>query len=168
MPTVQREKLGLAMPDFADKPAKVADFCRLVGIGRQRVTTLRTNGQITGATLGEWVRSYCENLREAAAGRSNGDGPLNLAQERAALAQAQRRRLEREERVAAGELINRARALESYCRAARTIRDGVLSVPARISVMLVGVDDERDIDRMLTDALREELHRVARMGAGDE
>jgi phage terminase Nu1 subunit (DNA packaging protein) len=149
------------MPEFDRGPAKVADFCRLVGISRQRVTTLRQNGQITGTTLAEWIGSYCAGLRERAAGRDPGGGPLNLAQERAALALAQRRKLDREARIAEGNFVPKAQAVASATKAGMAIRDAMLSVPGRVAAQLAVLDDERAIERVLADVIRAELTRLA-------
>lgn len=62
----------------------------IVGISEARVSQLHAEGVFAeGSTLGDWVAAYCDRLREQAAGRFT-DGPLDLAQERAALARAQR------------------------------------------------------------------------------
>ncbi len=64
----------------------------LVGVTRQTIQIAVAEGRIpSGLTLGETLRAYCARLREQAAGRMGSEvGPLDLAQERAALARAQR------------------------------------------------------------------------------
>ena len=64
----------------------------LVGVSRQAIQTAVAEGRIpSDLTLGETLRAYCARLREQAAGRMGSEvGPLDLAQERAALARAQR------------------------------------------------------------------------------
>lgn len=67
----------------------------------------------------------------------------------------------------AGRLVDAQAAVKSAQRAGMASRDAILSVPGRIAAQLVGMDDEREIERLLTEALRAELSRVARMGDGD-
>jgi terminase small subunit / prophage DNA-packing protein len=141
-------------------PPTAASFARLVGVSRQRAAILREQGVVSGDTLAEWVGSYCANLREQAAGHG-GEGQLVLAQERAALAAAQRRRIEREERIAAGSYLLTADVVKSQTRAGMAIRDAMLAVPGRTAATLAGMDDERAIDRYLTTELRAELTRLA-------
>jgi phage terminase Nu1 subunit (DNA packaging protein) len=67
-----------------------ADFAWLVGRSEGRVSQLCTDGTLQpGATGLEWLRQFVDRLSSEAAGRHT-DGPLDLAQERAALARVQR------------------------------------------------------------------------------
>jgi phage terminase Nu1 subunit (DNA packaging protein) len=71
-----------------------AAFGALVGISQQAVSELIRTGVLgPDDTADEWLLAYCLRLREQAAGRAS-DGPLDLAQERAALAREQRLGLE--------------------------------------------------------------------------
>ena len=88
-----------------------------------------------------------------------------------------RAKAEREEHMAAlakmevaereGRLIDAAQAAKSNTRAGMAIRDGVLSVPGRIAAQLVGIEDEREIERIITAALRDELTRIAHSVGSD-
>jgi phage terminase Nu1 subunit (DNA packaging protein) len=73
---------------------QMTEFAELVNITVGRVSQLIADGILPPAgTLLEWLHAYCARLREQAAGRAS-DGPLDLAQERAALARAQREGIE--------------------------------------------------------------------------
>lgn len=66
-----------------------AQFAELVGVTQQAISALVGRGVLTaGDTAGQWLRDYCENLREQAAGRAS-MGDLDLVQERARLAKEQ-------------------------------------------------------------------------------
>lgn len=79
-------------------------FGELVGISQPAVSDLMTRGVLTdGATLGDWLLDYCRHIREQAAGRAT-NGDLDLATERAALARAQREKIEMQNDVTRGEL----------------------------------------------------------------
>lgn len=64
-------------------------FGDAVGISQQAVSDLLARGVIMhGQSAGEWLLSYCANLREVAAGRQAGEG-FDLPTERARLAREQ-------------------------------------------------------------------------------
>lgn len=68
-----------------------ADFAQLVGVSEARVSQLVADGVLArGDTVQQWLVSYCERLRDQAAGRMGEYGGLDLVQERAALAREQR------------------------------------------------------------------------------
>mgnify|MGYP000356438958 CR=1 FL=1 len=81
-----------------------ADFGRLVGISQQAVSKIVASGVIDPSMSGQqMLHAYCSHLRETAAGRASG-GTLDLVEERAALAKAQRERIEMQNGVTRGEL----------------------------------------------------------------
>ncbi len=66
-----------------------AQFGELVGISQPAVSDLLSRGVMTeGQPCGVWLKQYCGNLREVAAGRL-ASGDLDLATERARLAREQ-------------------------------------------------------------------------------
>lgn len=74
-----------------------AQFASIVGIGQSAVSDLLARGVIKPGMLGgAWVRDYCSNLREQAAGRG-ADG--ELAHQRSELARVSRERAEIKLRV---------------------------------------------------------------------
>lgn len=78
-------------------------FADAVGIGQPAVSKLISEGVLPEAgTFGDWLRAYCGRLREQAAGRYS-EGDLDLAQERAALARAQREGIEIKNAVLRGQ-----------------------------------------------------------------
>ena len=71
-----------------------AVFAGLVGVSEGRVSQLASEGLLPdGGSMRQWLLAYCGRLREQAAGRYT-EGPLDLSQERAALAREQRLGLE--------------------------------------------------------------------------
>ena len=87
-----------------DAPVRQTEFAEIVGITQPAVSQLQFEGTLRpGEPLRAWLLAYCHRLREQAAGRATGNG-LSLADERAALAKAQRERVERENAIARGEL----------------------------------------------------------------
>lgn len=76
------------MIDLTQQVSQAA-FGEVVGISQPAVSDLLARGVIAhGQTAGEWLKAYCANLREVAAGRLAGEG-YDLATERARLAREQ-------------------------------------------------------------------------------
>ena len=74
------------------EPCTQQAFGDLVGISQPAVSDHMASGEmIPGETAGEWLRDYCEHLREQAAGRG-ADG--ELAHQRAELTRVNRERAE--------------------------------------------------------------------------
>lgn len=77
-----------------NSPITQKTFGDLVGISQQAVSDLlRREVMETGEPASTWLQKYCAHLREHAAGRATA-GELDLGAERAALARAQRERIE--------------------------------------------------------------------------
>ena len=80
---------GYTMKQVLNKAMTQQAFADLVGISQPAVSDLQTRGVILGGQTGAvWLHSYCEHLREVAAGRTS-SGDLDLVQERARLAKEQ-------------------------------------------------------------------------------
>jgi hypothetical protein len=63
-------------------------------------------------------------------------------------------------------LVSAADAVKSATRAGMAIRDAMLSLPGRLAATLASMEDEREIERYLTDQLRAELTRLAQRAPG--
>jgi phage terminase Nu1 subunit (DNA packaging protein) len=82
------------MFDSLNQSISQADLSRLTGRSEGRVSQWAADGTLKpGATGLEWLHAVINRLSEEAAGRAS-DGPLDLSQERAALARAQRELIE--------------------------------------------------------------------------
>lgn len=87
-----------------NKVANQRDFAQIIGVSEAAVSNMKTAGVISrGQTMGEWLLAYSAHMREQAAGRAT-KGDLDLATERAALARAQREKIEMQNAVTRGEL----------------------------------------------------------------
>jgi phage terminase Nu1 subunit (DNA packaging protein) len=114
------------------RPITQAEFAALVGLGETRVSQLVADGVLEkGVSAHEWLRAYCERLREVAAGRASGEvGGLDLVQERAALARQQRLNLEVKGAVLAGEYGPISLLAEVLAAASQAIVDRLDQLPA--------------------------------------
>ena len=83
-----------------DAPISQAEFAQLIGVSEARVSQLVAEKVITrGDTAHEWLLSYCERLRDQAAGRAGSDG-ADLVYERALLTRSQREAQDLKNKVA--------------------------------------------------------------------
>ena len=81
-----------------------ASIAEIIGISQQAISEIERRGVCDrGMTLLQWWRTYTNHLREQAAGRL-ASGDLDLATERAALARAQREKIEMQNAVTRKEL----------------------------------------------------------------
>ena len=81
---------------------------------------------------------------------------------RARVALAHAKRAERLEKLAAGELLDRAEVAKFIATSFTMIRDGLLSLPDRLAGVLAGVDETAEVRRMLMTDVRALLEKLAR------
>ena len=119
------------------------------------------------------VQGYIEYLNEQipnkSSGENSGDARADANIERAKLLKhkAELARLEEEEKK--GLLVNAEAEKKEVFKLARVVRNGVLSVPARISQNLANEEDPNIIYRLLEAALIEILTEIADLAeSGDE
>lgn len=79
-----------------DEKAKQTEFASLIGATQQAVSKHLDNGTLVrGGTYRQWLRAYCEKLRDEASGRTASDQRLRLdeARTREAVANARSKEL---------------------------------------------------------------------------
>ncbi len=109
-----------------------AAFGSLVGISQPAVSDLVSRGILRdGESVGEWLKAYCGNLREQAAGRL-ASGDLDLATERAGLARAQREKVEMQNAVTRRELAPVALLEQVLSKVGRQIAGILEAVPVQL------------------------------------
>lgn len=107
-------------------------FGELVGISQQAVSDLvRRDVLAAGDPASVWLHDYCAHLREQAAGRAAA-GDLDLAAERAALARAQRERIEMQNAVTRRELAPVARLEMALATMGRKVAAVLEAIPGDI------------------------------------
>jgi phage terminase Nu1 subunit (DNA packaging protein) len=142
-----------------------AEFARIVGVSAGRVSQLvRSNVLDDKGTLADWLLSYCDQLRTHAAGRAS-SGPLDLTQERAALAQAQRRIAEIKRRQLDDELIEVEAVRNHWSGMATRYRDCWLLLPHRLGSLLA-MRDAEFVVRALDEEVRKILTDLSEGGDG--
>jgi phage terminase Nu1 subunit (DNA packaging protein) len=109
-----------------------ATFGELVGISQQAVSGLAARGVIDASMAGQqMLLAYCSHLREQAAGRA-ASGSLNLVDERAKLAKAQRERIELENAVTRKELAPVALMVEVLAKAGAKVAGILDGIPGAV------------------------------------
>ena len=117
--------------DLTEKVSQVK-FGALVGISGGTVSDLIHRGILKrGGTLQEWGQAYCSRLREQAAGRA-ASGALDLAQERAHLAQEQRMLTAVKRQIAEGEVAPIASLSVALAKVSAQIAAILEPIPAKI------------------------------------
>ena len=143
----------------------VSEFAELVGVSTRTVSDLvkrkiieRTTGGLAHPGA---LRKYVANLRETAAGRG-GAAAAAVSANRAELLRIQaasaKARFDREQ----GELVTVADVEAHWASALRTLRSGVMAIPARVASRVPGVTREMAYEMDLE--VRELLTELARNG----
>jgi len=137
----------------------------LLGVTARTVTELGRRGIIRRAGRGRWplaesIRLYCEHLRETAAGRAGADAdgrPLDLAAERAKLARAQRERVELDNAVRRGELVEVEGIRGRYAGMVTAAKSKLLGVPSKAKGRLphLVIEDIETLEELIHEALAE-------------
>lgn len=110
-----------------------AEFAELIGVSEARVSQLISEGVITrGDSAAVWLVSYCERLRDMAAGRMGETNGLDLVQERAALAREQRIGQKIKNDVAAGTYAPIELLADVLANASQAMVDRFDQVPATL------------------------------------
>ncbi len=137
---------------------------------------------VNAQTVTKWAAAGCPVARHGSRGRralfnvakvvawrvdtarEKDDGPLNLGAERAALARAQRLKLEREAKVRAGELIERARVEGEFADIATFVKTRLRAIPSAVAVELVSAaaSGPAAVSGLLLRRVDAALHELAR------
>lgn len=118
-----------------------AAFGALVGVSRQAVVDAAGRGVVSeGMTARAMLLAYCSHLREMAAGRGASSG-ADLAAERAALAIAQRERVELQNAVTRGELVRAAVVERELASQLVALRESLEVLADRLSAVLAAETD---------------------------
>jgi phage terminase Nu1 subunit (DNA packaging protein) len=128
-----------------DTPVSQSEFARLVGRSEGRVSQLVGDGTLQpGATAGEWLKAYVDRLSREAAGRAS-DGPLDLVQERAALARSQRESVDLRNAVLRGEYAPISLLSQVLATASQAVAERFEHLPAHLRKTCPNLtDDERE------------------------
>jgi terminase small subunit / prophage DNA-packing protein len=115
-----------------DKPTTQRRFAKIIGVSEAAVSQMVARGLLDkDQSLGAWLLSYCEDIREKAAGRA-AVGDLDLATERAALARASREKIDLQNAVTRKQLAPVSLIEEVLARAGARVAGVLDAVPGTI------------------------------------
>ena len=118
-----------------------ARFAAAVGISQQSVSDLVRKGVLAeGDAPDAWLLAYCSRLRGMAAAR-HPEGPLDLAQERSALARVQRIGVELRNAVLRSEFAPTAMLTRVLADTSKAVAEHIDHLPARIKTACPALPD---------------------------
>lgn len=124
------------------RPINEAAFGELVGISQQAVSEfLEAVSLAPGVSASEMLAAYCDRLREQAAGRLGDTDGLDLVQERAALARAQREGHEIKNAVARGEYASINLMAQTLAMASQAVVERFEQLPGTLKKSCPHLDD---------------------------
>lgn len=144
----------------------VAEAAAAIDIGERRFFELLEDNVIVrkardaGYDLDEVILDYIRHLRKVAAGRGT-DNELDLAGERAKLAQAQTEGIALKNAVARGEYVLMGEVIRQVEGSYVVIRQRMLSIPGKLSDALRNQDDREVINTALLEEITEALNELS-------
>ncbi|MBK1835023.1 hypothetical protein [Roseibacillus ishigakijimensis] len=165
-----RDKIGPA-PEEKKQPVDLlaralllADFVKLSGLDPRRIQQLKKEGHIPDNGRGKYrfehLRAYVAYLQGLVQRRrieSDSPDKLDLDQERALKEREQRRKLERENALAEGKLVDAAEVDAMNAEVDGIIRSNMLAIPARMAGELAGIEEPREVQLALDQVIRKSL-----------
>lgn len=153
---------------YLDAPISQAEFAQIVGVSEASVSSRISNGVLVrGDTAHAWLIAYCEHLRDQAAGRLGETLGLDLVQERAGLARAQREAQELKNAVARREFAPVGLLTDVLALASSAVVDRFDQVPGQLLKSCPDLSDEAraTVLRVLGDARNEWMRSTAKLVA---
>lgn len=149
-------------------PVQQATLAQIVGVSKQAINAMVQDGKLPDCkTMGEMLSAYCERLRGQAAGRlgSESEGGLDLVQERAGLAQAQRIAQELKNAVSTGEYAPIGLLSDVLGMASSAVADRLGHLEGALRKSCPGIDDEvmAVVLRVVTSARNEWIRSTSKL-----
>ncbi len=108
-------------------------------------------------TVQAFRKKIIKALQDAAGGREKQESSLDLDQQRARKEKAMADKIERENLMAEGKLVEAEEVRAMNAEVAGVIRSNMLAIPSRLAGELSGVDEPREIQAVLDEAIRRAL-----------
>lgn len=141
-----------------------AALAELLGISERALRQHAANGVLVQVGRGRFdrdasVRTYCEHLREMAAGRGGAAAVETLSAERARLAKEQADQYALKNAGLRGELLDAKECERKWTDACRCIRSAMLAIPSRVRQQLPHLT--RTDAALIDDEIRRALTELA-------
>ena len=138
-----------------------------IDLSTRKVSDLfKGNPELREASLDEIRIFYIRDLREKAAGRYS-KGSLDLSQERAHLARAQRIKCELETDVLRKNLLPREQVVNEFGEAVTRYRAKMLALPVKAAAVVSGLDSVPEVESIIKNLVHEALEELVGIAAGD-
>lgn len=151
---------------YLDAHISQAEFAQMVGVSEASISKRVSDGVLTrGECVHAWLVAYCEHLRDQAAGRLGETLGLDLVQERAGLARAQRESQELKNAVARGEFAPIGILADVLALASSAIVDRLDQLEGQLRKACPDLPEEarQVILRVIADARNEWIRATARL-----
>jgi phage terminase Nu1 subunit (DNA packaging protein) len=134
------------------------DMARLLGCTASHIRTLTREGHLVKAGRARWnvrasLLTYLEHIRQLAVKRGRNDDPMKL--ERIRVLKAQAEKIEKQNQIAAGEMLQATAVEREWANLLRDVRSALLAVPSRCGASLphLTAHDIAAVDREIKSAL---------------
>ena len=145
----------------------LTDLAEHLGLSRNSVSEMIRERKLPSYPTGkvdidECRLLYIDRLRMQAAGRlGDGDGDLDLTEERARKAKHEADRIEMQNAVTRGDLLPREDVDAAVMGAFARVRARVIGLPTKVAPMVVGMEVPAEIEVVVRKAVNEALKELA-------
>lgn len=139
-----------------------AEFAQHMGVSQQAISKLAQRGVFPkGGTLDEWRQAYVRHLIDLASGHVSEDGALDITEERALLARAQRVKLEIETEKLKGTLVPVDQVELTWTSMLAAARAKLIVIPQRAAAQVVAAGSRAEAEEILRTLIWEALSELA-------
>ena len=164
---IEPEKIAPVKIDILEQKIYLADFCNLVDLDPRRVQQLKKEGRLIDRGRGKYflshAKDYIQYLQELVQRRKiepERKGDLDPNYQRARKEKAMADKIEMENDVRRGELVDAAEHDKMNAEVDGIVRSNFLALAPRLASDLAGMDDPREIQVMLDDEIRRVLSEL--------
>jgi phage terminase Nu1 subunit (DNA packaging protein) len=159
-PEIAKAKEGPLAGNSGAIPESLGEegMARLLGCTASHIRTLSREGHLVKAGRARWnvrasLLTYLEHIRQLAVKRGRTDDPMKLERIRVLTAQAQK--IEMQNQIAAGEMLQATAVEREWANLLRDVRSALLAVPSRCGASLphLTAHDIVAVDREIKSAL---------------
>lgn len=139
-----------------------AEFAKHMGVTQQAISKLVQKDVLPkGGTMDEWRHAYVRHLIDLASGHLSEDGELDITEERALLARAQRLKIEIETEKLRGSLVTAAQVEQVWTAHIAAARAKLLALPTKAAPQVLALKNRTDVEGLLKAIVHEALAELA-------
>lgn len=142
-------------------PTSLRAFAKIAGLSQPAITKAIQGGRLSGEALGHDAAGVPHILDVDEALRQLRDGVESLAEAQRRVALQREIKLDLENRVKQGQLVDAERCRREFFEAGRMFREAMLGIPDRYASQVAAEGDRAKVHAMLDDAIRAALETLA-------